>query len=112
MGHINRIESIYTMFDGFVLYSKNEGFGSSVIDAFLNKIPVLTSDVGGLHELVKNRGILITGNNTALLIDGFIQLLDNKNHQQIEDAYIFATETLSNQKIQQQYLQLFYSLTN
>jgi glycosyltransferase involved in cell wall biosynthesis len=112
MGHIENIESIYPLFDGFILYSKNEGLGSSVIDAFLNKIPVLTSDVGGLHELVQKRGLLIAPNDIKTLKESLNHLLDLNHTETINLAYTFATNELNNDTIQKKYVNLFQSISN
>jgi glycosyltransferase involved in cell wall biosynthesis len=49
--------------DVFAFPSREEGLGSSVLDAMLAGIPVVTSDAGGLSELTgsNRRGLLVRG---------------------------------------------------
>ena len=51
--------------DVFVFPSREEGLGSSVLDAMLLGVPVVTSNVGGLPELVgeQERGIMLDSVN-------------------------------------------------
>lgn len=51
--------------DVFAFPSREEGLGSSVLDAMLQGVPVVTSDVGGLPELVgdQERGIMLDNHN-------------------------------------------------
>lgn len=111
MGQTPAIEELYSLFDVFVMASKNEGFGSSVIDAFLNKVPVVSTDAGGLNELVTERGYVAKTENAADLFEQIQSCLSNSNEELIANAFEFATTQLSSESIQQQYAELFFRLT-
>jgi len=111
LGQTKDVEELYSMFDIFVMSSKNEGFGSSVIDAFLNKVPVVSTDAGGLKELVQGRGYLAETENATDLCKQINNCLSNDSTAQINNAYVFATTELSSTTIQSQYEQLFIRLT-
>src|SRR5699024_4616780 len=49
-GFQSDIEDVYRMMDGFVISSRSEALGSSVLDAFLYRVPVASTDAGGLKE--------------------------------------------------------------
>ncbi len=53
-GGLNNIPSILKELDVFLMTSKTEGLGTSVLDAFASKLPVVSTNAGGLKELVKN----------------------------------------------------------
>src|SRR6185369_88190 len=58
MGFAHKVEDFYSLFDVFVMTSKQEGLGSSVLDAFIRKVPVVSTNAGGLKDLLANdRGI-------------------------------------------------------
>ncbi|MEZ2624991.1 glycosyltransferase family 4 protein [Paenalcaligenes hominis] len=58
MGFERRIEDMYRLMHVFVLSSRFEALGSSVLDAFLYAAPVVATQTGGLAELLADeRGI-------------------------------------------------------
>jgi glycosyltransferase involved in cell wall biosynthesis len=60
-GHISQPEDLIQLFSLFVMSSKEEGLGSSVLDAFLYEVPVVSTNAGGLKELLENeRGISVS----------------------------------------------------
>ena len=60
---------------------KFESFGRIVVEAMALKKPVITSNFGGLKEVnINNKtGYVINVNNTNLLSNKIINLLNNKN---------------------------------
>ena len=51
-GFRRNIEDLYSQFDIFVMASRDEALGSSVLDAFLQRVPVVSTNAGGLAELL------------------------------------------------------------
>lgn len=58
MGFMEDAEDFFSIFDVFAMSSKEEGLGSSVLDAFIYKVPVVSTNAGGLKETVFSRGLL------------------------------------------------------
>lgn len=59
MGFEANVEVLYPMLSVFVMASRQEALGSSVLDAMLASIPVVSTDAGGLKEtLAQGRGLL------------------------------------------------------
>ena len=53
------VEALYSAFDVFALSSIHEALGSSVLDAFFQRVPVVATRAGGLAEvLADHRGVL------------------------------------------------------
>ncbi|MGB3289361.1 MAG: glycosyltransferase family 4 protein [Burkholderiaceae bacterium] len=69
-GFQSGIEDIYRLMDVFVLSSRHEALGTSVLDAFLYSVPVVSTDAGGLKEsLADGRGLLCpVGDHEALAL--------------------------------------------
>ncbi|SAI19146.1 glycosyl transferase [Bordetella ansorpii] len=59
VGFQDQPEGLYPLADVFVLTSRLEGLSTSVLDAFLREVPVVSTDAGGQKEsLADGRGIL------------------------------------------------------
>lgn len=72
------VEDFYSIMDVFVMASEEEALGSSVFDAFLQHVPVVSTDAGGLAEsLADRRGILVpVGDHLAMAL-GMARFLDD-----------------------------------
>jgi glycosyltransferase involved in cell wall biosynthesis len=82
--------------DVFCFPSREEGLGSSVLDAMALRIPVVTSNVGGLPELIGNnlRGLAVDNHDPANWAQTMRRILmDSALKQRVTDAaYQFASE--------------------
>lgn len=59
VGFQDQPEGLYPLADVFVMTSREEGLSTSVLDAFLREVPVVSTDAGGQKEsLADGRGIL------------------------------------------------------
>jgi len=67
-------------FDIFVLASKKEGLGTSIIDALSVGLPVIATRTGGIIEVIENdvNGILVEPKNSDLLAETIIELIEDK----------------------------------
>jgi glycosyltransferase involved in cell wall biosynthesis len=78
MGFVENVEDIFSVLNVFAMSSELEGLGSSVLDAFIYRVPVVSTDAGGLGELLQDgRGILCKMNAPDLLAAGINELLTN-----------------------------------
>jgi hypothetical protein len=53
-GYQTNTKKYYNMFDFIILPSISEGCAYNIIETFTNGLPIICSNVGGNHELVKN----------------------------------------------------------
>jgi glycosyltransferase involved in cell wall biosynthesis len=63
--------------DVFLMTSKEEGLGSSVLDAFNYEVSVVSTNAGGLNDLVKDRGFVCDIGDTQCLSQGLSLALDS-----------------------------------
>lgn len=80
MGVRSDISNLLSKSDIFVLTSKFEGFGLVLIEAMACGLPIVSTNVGGIPEIVKNKvnGILIESRVCDEFAEGILKLLDNK----------------------------------
>lgn len=84
------VESLYSVMDVFAMSSAEEALGSSVLDAFLQRVPVVSTDAGGLKEsLADGRGVLCGVGDHAALAEGMRRMLDDPAFRDaaVERAY-------------------------
>ena len=64
-----------------ILCSKEESFPNAILEYFSHKIPVISSNVGGCAEIIKNKknGILLKKNNDLELSKAILYFYKNKN---------------------------------
>ncbi len=66
-------------FDIFVLASKKEGLGTSVLDAMSVGLPIIGTQAGGIPEMINNRinGLLVPVSDSTALSNAIIELANN-----------------------------------
>jgi glycosyltransferase involved in cell wall biosynthesis len=82
-GWVTEIAKMYADLDVMLLTSKNEGTPVTVIEAMYYKIPVISSNVGGLSDLIEDgkTGFLINSFVAENYIPVIIKLLESKEEK-------------------------------
>jgi L-malate glycosyltransferase len=78
-GFVNNVGEYLKTFDIFVLASKKEGLGTSLIDALSVGLPIIATNTGGIPELITNEknGILVEARNHNKLADAIVSLVND-----------------------------------
>lgn len=108
-----RPEQAFRLFDGFVLSSRHEALGSSVLDAFVYGVPVAATMAGGLPELLdQGRGYLCAVGDAQALAQAMDDMLDQPDtaRQQAAKARRWALQEHSPTTMVQRYLRLYGQL--
>ena len=96
-----------------VVPSRMESLPTTIKEAFFLKIPVVATDVGGVHELVTNNktGLLVAPNNPTELLDKINYLLNNIElcNTLANNAYEFITKNFSWEALLPKYIKLYES---
>lgn len=106
-GFRNDIPDILPELDVFLITSETEGLGTSIIEAFACKVPVVATAAGGIPEIVKHgkTGLLAPVKNSEELAKNVLQILNDKNLREhlISEALLvpplFAKETIGEKTI-------------
>ena len=117
LGFHEHVEDYISLFDVFTMSSIYEALGSSVLDAFWQKVPVVSTDAGGLKEvLADGRGKLCPIGDAYALAQAIEEVLTQteqaetmveKGHAYVQakhlvepmgEAYLIAFERLLTQK--------------
>lgn len=79
-GYVNNVNDYMSIMDVFVLPAWWEGFGNTLIQAAAMGLPIISCDVTGCRDAVKNdfNGILIPPKDTFLLKENMLKLMHDK----------------------------------
>jgi glycosyltransferase involved in cell wall biosynthesis len=113
VGFRQNVEDFYSIMDVFVMTSREEALGSSVFDAFLQRVPVVSTDAGGLKEsLADGRGVLCPVGDAALLAQGIARCLDDAalRDEMTQRAYDYVRAEHDVQEMGRRYLVHFERL--
>jgi glycosyltransferase involved in cell wall biosynthesis len=112
MGFTDDVEDFFSVFDVFTMSSEEEGLGSSVLDAFIYRVPVATTNAGGLKEIVNERGLLSPVHDPLQLAKNINCLLNDTELGKsfTEKAYTYVLQHHSVEKIAKDYKELFEAM--
>ena len=83
LGSVDEAADYLKAFDLFVLASRSEGLAYVVIEACFAGLPIITSNVGGLPEILNNEaGLLVDSGSVEKLADTY-QMLLHDNEQRL-----------------------------
>jgi len=98
--------------DVFILTSLTEAFGLVLLEAMVAKIPIIATDVGGIKDVISNKGKLIPPASIESLVASMTEHLQ-LNKQQLqslgEELYKRAEEHFSVKHYREQFLHLIKS---
>tara|TARA_R110002096_G_scaffold104_5_gene484 strand:- start:138 stop:1226 length:1089 start_codon:yes stop_codon:yes gene_type:complete len=101
-------------FNVFLITSKREGGPSSMLDALLSKVPVVTTKVGFVPELIENNknGFISESNDYISLANDIIKLMENNDLTKkfTEINYNLVKEKFSSEVMGKETLKLYESL--
>lgn len=78
-GFLDNIPEVLPELDLFLMTSKTEGLGTSLLDAFASKVPVVATAAGGIPEIVKHEqsGLLADVGDSHQLAKEVMRILHN-----------------------------------
>ena len=88
LGNSNEVDQILSFSDLFLLPSEQESFGLVALEAMIHKVPVVSTDIGGLPEVIKNgySGYLCPVGDINLMADQAVFILeDSDRHERFKN---------------------------
>lgn len=81
LGHVpsEAIPSLYSGSDALVYPSLYEGFGLPILEAFVCRTPVVTSNIGSMAEVSGKAAVLVDPYDTYSIVEGVFKALSNKD---------------------------------
>jgi len=80
LGQRDDVPAIMRALDLFVISSREEGLGTSVLDAFACEVPVVATNAGGIPEMVKDgqTGLVVPVGDAAALAAAIVRGLEDQ----------------------------------
>lgn len=116
LGKQDGLAEILSSSDIFLLPSQSESFGLAALEAMACGVPVISSSVGGLPELVRHNetGFIAEFGDVERMAKYAVDLLTNERKYKIfsENCLKLAKETFSKELIVPQYLEYYKKVLN
>ncbi len=109
-GFIENIPEILPCLDAFLITSKTEGLGTTVLDAFAAGVPVVATAAGGIPEMVRNNetGMLAEVGNVEALAKHILNLSGNiTKREELAKRAKFAVKQFSKEKMALENLKVY-----
>ena len=79
LGQVDNIPQLLKSMDVFVLSSRSEACPISILEAMASGLPVISTKVGGVPELVTNNGILVESEDEHAFCEAMMELFCNND---------------------------------
>jgi glycosyltransferase involved in cell wall biosynthesis len=114
LGFEEEVEDYFLILDVYVLTSSGEALGSSILDAFYYKVPVVASDTGGIREVVEGRGLLCPVGDYKCFARAINKILDDKElkNKLVGKAYEFVVKECLFDSHIEKYLKIYKEILN
>lgn len=105
-GNVANVEEYLSKSDIFVLSSTYEGLPLVILEAMAAKLPIVSTDVGGVKDIVKNNGMLVQSENTDALVNALEKLIDDKalreelGNNSFENVQMFDSSIIADQYVE------------
>lgn len=103
LGRRNDIPQLLPQFSLFLFTSRMEGLGTSVLDAFACRIPVVATAAGGIPEMVlhQHTGLLAPVGDAGALAQAAVKVLSDRSLQQqmVQNAHELLVEKFTRQSM-------------
>jgi glycosyltransferase involved in cell wall biosynthesis len=109
LGRRRDVQQIMSCCHALVLPSLIEGLPGVILESFVNKLPVVAYNVGGIKEVVidKKTGWLVAVNNENSFLIALKESLFLPTEEIKENGYSLATQNYSNITISKQFLEFY-----
>ncbi len=109
LGRRNDVQQIMSCCQVLVLPSLIEGLPGVILESFVNKLPVVAYDVGGIKEIVINKktGWLVDENKELEFLEAIKESLSVPAQTTRENAFKLVTQDYSNQNIAKRFLEFY-----
>jgi glycosyltransferase involved in cell wall biosynthesis len=113
-GWQEKVKPIMALWHAFILSSLWEGLPCSVVEARVLKLPVISYDTGGIHDVISHgeNGLLYQQKDWQSLAQGMLQLVENKELYNRLAGYQETLEDFDGDHMATQHINLYQQLNH
>ena len=111
-GSVGNVSDYYAVSDVYIQASHREAMPMSVLEAMAAGLPIISTDVGGLNDVVKNNGFLISDNDDEALYDAMVTVatMAESELKKMSGVSKTTSEEYSSENMAQEYTRLYFKI--
>lgn len=108
-GAVGNVKDYYAISDVYVQASHREAMPMSVLEALATGLPIVSTNVGGLHDVVKGNGILVDDADEEALYRAMKEMHDSPEIVigEMREESLLISENYSSKKMAARYMDLY-----
>lgn len=107
-GNVSDVEVYYAQSDVFVLCSHQEAMPLSALEAMAAGLPIISSRVGGMVDVVQDNGLLLKENCEDELTNAILQMYNERSsNEYLKKASLRIVQNYSAQEMADQYIEIY-----
>lgn len=112
MGMQSNVEEYYAVSDVYVQSSHREALPMSVLEAMASGLPIITTDVGGMRDIVSTNGYLIPDNDDKAMLNAMLEIIDmpKQDYCQMQKSSRSIVEEYSSENMATKYMAIYHGL--
>ncbi len=112
LGKLEQVEEVLSVADLFLIPSEKESFGLAALEAMACEVPVISSDIGGLPELMVNgvTGFMCKIGDIEDMAQKAMRILDDKNLEKFKKGALERAKEFDINKILPLYEDYYYKV--
>lgn len=108
-GNVADAENYYAQADVYVQTSHREAMPLSILEAMAASLPIISTDVGGIKDVVKGNGFLVPDNDEKQLLDAMERIVQMDIHHRnaLSEKSKETVQVYSSEKMAESYLNIY-----
>ncbi|MGD1820448.1 MAG: glycosyltransferase [Pleomorphochaeta sp.] len=107
-GFVSNVEDFLAVSDVYIQSSHREGLPLAVLEGMASRLPVISTDVGGMKDIIHSNGFLIQDNNLKQLTETMDKLyLDNSLREELANNSYSIVQAYSSKMMANKYCEIY-----
>lgn len=111
-GNVSDTEDYYAVSDLYVQCSHREAMPLSVLEAMATGLPIISTDVGGLSDVVRDNGILVQDNDEEALYSAILKIYEQSEEERkrMSNSSLEIVKDYSSEEMARKYEEIYQEM--